>query len=170
MVNFTLQPFYTQEKVLGTHWGWVGPRARSRRCGVKQISCLCRESTPAVQPISRRYTDWATRALYWFESTLCTTIRLRKSEVLSVPRSTVCVSLFSEFKIKWLTVRLVALVLKKTPRRYSPQFTASSQNQRLCACCTPRDPYEFCPGHAYFTVNCARRIYVFKYQAVLFPA
>jgi hypothetical protein len=59
---------------------------------------------------------------------------------------------------------------KETQRRYSLQLTASSQNERLCACCTSYDTYEFCPGFVYFTVNWARRIYVLNYQVVLLPA
>jgi hypothetical protein len=48
VVNFTLRPFYPQERTPTTHWirGWVGHRSRSWRSGIEENSlhCPCRES------------------------------------------------------------------------------------------------------------------------------
>jgi hypothetical protein len=48
----------------GTHWkgGWIGPRAVPVAVVKRKISSPRRESnhrTPIVQPVARRYTDWA---------------------------------------------------------------------------------------------------------------
>jgi hypothetical protein len=43
-----------QGKDPGTHWtgGWVGSRAGLDAVEQRKISCPCRESNPAVQPVS----------------------------------------------------------------------------------------------------------------------
>jgi hypothetical protein len=48
----------------GTHWmgGWEGPRADLHTMDKRKISFFCRKTnaySSAVQPIARRYTDWA---------------------------------------------------------------------------------------------------------------
>jgi hypothetical protein len=56
-------PFYSRKRVLGIHSlrGWVDPRADLGVVKKREIFCPCRESTPnspAVQPVTSRYTDW----------------------------------------------------------------------------------------------------------------
>jgi hypothetical protein len=58
VINFTPRPLYPEEWAPGTHWigGWVGPVWTLWRN--KSLSPVGNR-TPAVQLISRRYTDWA---------------------------------------------------------------------------------------------------------------
>jgi hypothetical protein len=51
--------FTLGEIALGTHWlgAWVGPRA-SLNPVEKRKMLHCRDRTRAVQPVTRRYTDW----------------------------------------------------------------------------------------------------------------
>jgi hypothetical protein len=56
--------FTPRERVPGTHWieGWVGPWTVLEGVMKRKISSPRRESktrTPIVQPVARRYTDWA---------------------------------------------------------------------------------------------------------------
>jgi hypothetical protein len=60
--------FTPKEGALGTHWigGWVGPRAVLDAVVKKKIPSPCRESnptTPIIQLVAQRYTEWATTAL-----------------------------------------------------------------------------------------------------------
>jgi hypothetical protein len=50
------EPQYTLDR-LG------GPQSQSGRCGVEKNFLPCRELKPSVQPVVRRYTDWAIPAL-----------------------------------------------------------------------------------------------------------
>jgi hypothetical protein len=57
-----------RERVSGTHWigGWAGPRAVLDAVVKRRIPSPRRESnptTPIVQPVAQRYTDWAITAL-----------------------------------------------------------------------------------------------------------
>jgi hypothetical protein len=49
--------FNPRKREHGTYWTVVG--CRSGRCGIEKMFCLCRESTPADQPVARRYTNRA---------------------------------------------------------------------------------------------------------------
>jgi hypothetical protein len=60
--------FTPRESAPGTHWigGSVGPRAILDAVVKRKISSPCQESnprTPSVQPVAKRYTDWAIMAL-----------------------------------------------------------------------------------------------------------
>jgi hypothetical protein len=60
--------FTPRERAPGTHWigVWVSPRAVLDAVVKKKIPSPLRESnptTPIVQPVAQRYTDWAITAL-----------------------------------------------------------------------------------------------------------
>jgi hypothetical protein len=61
MVSFTPQPLYPWKIVPGTHCigGWVGTRAGQDAVEKRKSLAPAVNRTPAVQPASRRYTDWA---------------------------------------------------------------------------------------------------------------
>jgi hypothetical protein len=69
-VSFTPRPLYPPgERASGTHWigGWMGPGVVLDAVVKRKIPSLRWESnprTPIVQPVSRRYTDWAIAALH----------------------------------------------------------------------------------------------------------
>jgi hypothetical protein len=59
--------FNSRERAPGTHWigGWMGPRAVLAAVVKRKIPSPRRESdpsTPIVQPVVQRYTDWAITA------------------------------------------------------------------------------------------------------------
>jgi hypothetical protein len=61
--------FTPKEGSPGTHWigGWVGPRAALDAVVKRKIPSPRQESnptTPIVQPVAQRYTNWAITALY----------------------------------------------------------------------------------------------------------
>jgi hypothetical protein len=53
--------FTPGERAPGTHWigGWVGPRAGLDAMEKREAVAPARNRTRTVQPVSRRYTDWA---------------------------------------------------------------------------------------------------------------
>jgi hypothetical protein len=58
MVNFTVQPLYPWERVLGTLCigGWVGPRAGLDTVMKRKIPSSCLDSNPPIiQSVARRY-------------------------------------------------------------------------------------------------------------------
>jgi hypothetical protein len=62
------RPLYPRERAPGTHWigGWVGPRAVLDAVVKRKIPSSSGESnptTPIVQSVAQRYTDWAITAL-----------------------------------------------------------------------------------------------------------
>jgi hypothetical protein len=59
-------PMYPLDSTLG------GPHSRSGRCGEKSLA-PAGKGIPAVQPVTRRYTDWTLRACT--ESSMCRPIR-----------------------------------------------------------------------------------------------
>jgi hypothetical protein len=87
VVSFTPRPLYRREGAPGTHctlWlgGCVGPRAVLDAVVKRKIPSPRRESnptTPIVQPVAQRYTDWA--ITYWiilkYILSKCTEARLR---------------------------------------------------------------------------------------------
>jgi hypothetical protein len=61
--------FTPRERAPGSHWigGWVSPRAVMDAVVKRKIPSPSRESnptTPIVQPVAQRYTDWAITVLY----------------------------------------------------------------------------------------------------------
>jgi hypothetical protein len=63
--------FTPRERATGTHWigGWVGSRAVLDAVVKRKILSPRRESnprTPIVQPVDKRYIDWALTALSLF--------------------------------------------------------------------------------------------------------
>jgi hypothetical protein len=66
VVHFKPQTLYHRGRVPGTHWigGSVGPKAGMDAVEQTDISSPCRESTPAVQPVARRYTAWDVKGSY----------------------------------------------------------------------------------------------------------
>jgi hypothetical protein len=75
--------FIPRGRAPGTHWigGWVGPRAVLDAVMKRKIPAPRRESnptTPIVQPVAQRYTDWAITALF------AKFHRLRKTSVFCV--------------------------------------------------------------------------------------
>jgi hypothetical protein len=69
LVSVTPRPLFSLgERTTGTHCtgGWVGPRAGLDTEARGKIFCPRRGSNldrPVVQPVARRYTDWATRLI-----------------------------------------------------------------------------------------------------------
>jgi hypothetical protein len=70
-MSFTTWPLYSGERALGTHWiwGWVGPKTgyndeENRKILPYRISNL---DPSVVQPVTGRYTDWATPAPWLLE-------------------------------------------------------------------------------------------------------
>jgi hypothetical protein len=71
VVSFTPRPLYPKERAPGAHWigGWVGPRAVLNAVVKRKIPSPRRESnptTPIVQSVAQRYTDWAITAVYLY--------------------------------------------------------------------------------------------------------
>jgi hypothetical protein len=65
VVSFTPRPLYSRRSplyLLDRSLG--GPKSRPQRCAEKKNLASAGNRTPAVQPVSRRYTDWATPVLY----------------------------------------------------------------------------------------------------------
>jgi hypothetical protein len=60
---FTSWPLYPRGKSprYPLHRRLCGPQGRSGDRSMRQFSCLCQESIPAVQSVACHYTDWATR-------------------------------------------------------------------------------------------------------------
>jgi hypothetical protein len=61
VVSFTPQSLYPRRNCPGTHWigGYMGPRSGLTLWIRKKSLAPTGDRIPAVQPIARRYTDWA---------------------------------------------------------------------------------------------------------------
>jgi hypothetical protein len=59
-----------------THWieGWMGPRASLDSVEYRNIFTPSRNRTLAVQPVSHRYTVWATPAPRWYINSVFVTV------------------------------------------------------------------------------------------------
>jgi hypothetical protein len=59
VISFTSRQFLPRERAPSTHWRLGEPRRRSGCCGKETNLASVGTRTPAVQPVARRYTDWA---------------------------------------------------------------------------------------------------------------